>query len=953
MNAINSTRDSQNIDKPGSKKKAPKLDFVTAKVRILARFPTAKVLLERTKLLSGAKPSGPDGYMIRCPIHGTDDTPSCSVSYDPVGERVGFYCFGCKRHGNAVDLIAWLNGVDPSSSDGFRKALELSSLVAGVDLASCTKGPGRPSKTISAEQRDQLLTVWGRALPVDSVPEGRTEPVWYRESQEYLARRGLDRGRLVKMVMTGGSGQIFGLPLPLVGILSQDESGQVGSKPLQVLSRSDGTWGVTGHTVVVPMFKPGGAISSLVGRSVGGIDPKSVTATGVSPDGAVFCNRIGLAFLMGRDRATETWGKLRAGKPELPEWPRVYISEGEIDFLTVAQHPEAEQAIVLGVKSGGWNAEVAGCIPTGSEVYVLTHSDESGCGYRDQICPSLAGRKIYVRHGGEYTAKKNPDENDLLLADRAEYSPSVGCVPYEVPKESGVEKGGEDSSLSVPDQILALVHEAEPPLIRDHATGDSYILLREGPDREAVQIESGGAKNWIQRRWQAKNPGRTVTRGAIDSVIQYLGAEASRAPRTMIYRRVGESCGRILIDLCDGSGEAIQIGTDGKWGITSQVSCVFSRPPSGGPLPRPVRVPDEDKAAVWGEFFDLVRVPMVQRPEVVGALLSYMLPTGPYPLLVLSGEKGSGKSGAARILRDVVDPSGLDLLIVPDDADDLISAAKAFHVMAFDNLSSVPGWLSDLLCVFSTGGARIKRKLYTNSDPAANGFQRPVILTGIPDLATRGDLADRSICIHLDRIPSGFRRTEAQVMSRWASLHPRILGILCDGIGQLLKNGPADLANPPRMADFYCRAEGGIEAAGWPSTSVTGSYRATLAEKQRATLEASPLPRGLEAILDPSMVGPGENPLDPPAPPEWSGSMADLLARIRLAVDREDLAQLPKNAKQLEHALRRIRSELEVIGIRIEKGPLVSGIQRWKMGRVEPFDPMASLVFVPRLERNP
>jgi hypothetical protein len=50
--------------------------------------------------------------------------------------------------------------------------------------------------------------------------------------------------------------------------------------------------------------------------------------------------------------------------------------------------------------------------------------------------------------------------------------------------------------------------------------------------------------------------------------------------------------------------------------------------------------------------------------------------------------------------------------------------------------------------------------------------RRPVLLTGINDLATRGDLADRTIVVRLEKIPEAGRRTDADVREAFATAHP-------------------------------------------------------------------------------------------------------------------------------------------------------------------------------------
>jgi hypothetical protein len=84
---------------------------------------------------------------------------------------------------------------------------------------------------------------------------------------------------------------------------------------------------------------------------------------------------------------------------------------------------------------------------------------------------------------------------------------------------------------------------------------------------------------------------------------------------------------------------------------------------------------------------------------VVAWLLSAMRDHGPYPVLMTIGEQGSAKSTLLEILRSLVDPNVAPLRSPPRDDRDLFIAASNAHVLAYDNLSGLPSWLSDGLAV--------------------------------------------------------------------------------------------------------------------------------------------------------------------------------------------------------------------------------------------------------------
>ena len=117
--------------------------------------------------------------------------------------------------------------------------------------------------------------------------------------------------------------------------------------------------------------------------------------------------------------------------------------------------------------------------------------------------------------------------------------------------------------------------------------------------------------------------------------------------------------------------------------------------------------------------------------------------------LILNGVQGSSKSTTARLLRTLIDPNSSPIRAAPRQERDLMVAGHNNRVLAFDNLSSIPYWLSDALCRIATGGGISVRELYSDKDESLIQIKRPLILNGIPELATQPDLCDRAIVIDL------------------------------------------------------------------------------------------------------------------------------------------------------------------------------------------------------------
>src|SRR5262249_7157410 len=71
-------------------------------------------------------------------------------------------------------------------------------------------------------------------------------------------------------------------------------------------------------------------------------------------------------------------------------------------------------------------------------------------------------------------------------------------------------------------------------------------------------------------------------------------------------------------------------------------------------------------------------------------LLAALQRGGPYPVLVIAGEQGSAKTVLTKILRALIDPNAAPTRALPREERDLMIAANNGHILAFDNLSSLP-----------------------------------------------------------------------------------------------------------------------------------------------------------------------------------------------------------------------------------------------------------------------
>jgi hypothetical protein len=92
----------------------------------------------------------------------------------------------------------------------------------------------------------------------------------------------------------------------------------------------------------------------------------------------------------------------------------------------------------------------------------------------------------------------------------------------------------------------------------------------------------------------------------------------------------------------------------------------------------------------------------------------------------------SAKTVLSKLLKALIDPNAAPVRALSREERELIIAANNGYLLAFDNLSALPVWLSDALCRLATGGSFAVRQLYTDDEEMLFEAARPILLNGEP-----------------------------------------------------------------------------------------------------------------------------------------------------------------------------------------------------------------------------
>lgn len=515
----------------------------------------------------------------------------------------------------------------------------------------------------------------------------------------------------------------------------------------------------------------------------------------------------------------------------------------------------------------------------------------------------LDGRPI---HGDECNVHKAADRTDFRRAlieknrdlDAEEIDEQLLRLSAEHRKREE-----EDAAAPKKSQATTLVEIAAAGELWHTAADDAYATVKVGEHLENWPVRSKGFRRWLSRQYYLME-GRAAGAQAVQDAMNVVeGAAVFQGAERPVYTRVGEHEGAIYLDLGGADWQAVEI-TPAGWRVVVNPPVRFRRAKAMMPLPVPIAGGSLD------ELRGLVNVGDEDWPLVAGWQLAAVRSRGPYPVLCLSGEQGSAKSTTARVLRSLIDPNGALLRAEPRDPRDLMIAGSNAWVVALDNLSHVPAWLSDALCRMSTGGGFSTRQLYEDAEEMIFDAMRPVILTGIEELATRGDLLDRSLLVNLPNIPDERRRQEADFWEEFAQRQPRILGALLTAVSAALRNLPSTrLDRLPRMADFATWATAGEGALGLSTGAFMAAYAGNREEANELAIETSPVGK---AIMD--LMGSTDS---------FNGTATELLCELNKRVDENTRKAKvwPKTANVLGGIVKRLAPNLRAAGISVVHTP--------------------------------
>lgn len=440
----------------------------------------------------------------------------------------------------------------------------------------------------------------------------------------------------------------------------------------------------------------------------------------------------------------------------------------------------------------------------------------------------------------------------------------------------------------------------EGTLFRDQYDRANYVPGGSACARPIV-VQEGAFADWLSAYVYSAFQ-TTLKKNIAGEVTSTLVGLSQQCDTRSVFVRTTRAGGTVYIDMATPAGSVIAVNADG-WHLTtlSEVPVLFRRAPGMKPLPTPS---DE------GSFDILERWWNPEDPQGVAFIVIYLAyclaGIKNFPILVLQGAAGSGKTEAACLMRDLVDPNEVPTLAGFGNPRDNIITFLNSRLVVMDNARRFKAQESDRACRLTTGDGMRVRALYTNADEQLFRVCAPLIITSIHSPLAFDDMADRTFTLHFNRIPGDKRQTHGALRRQFEQHAPQLLGGLLDVVKGALSRQQQAPDALPRMADF-----GTFGHAAAPEVNLSTDDFADLLQRLRGNGED-----GEDEDNAPVFITVLQRFMGEAAEP-WQGRATDLLGELNNAASNVErgASDWPQTPSQLGRKLRDFASTLESHGL--------------------------------------
>jgi len=453
-------------------------------------------------------------------------------------------------------------------------------------------------------------------------------------------------------------------------------------------------------------------------------------------------------------------------------------------------------------------------------------------------------------------------------------------------------------------QTQILLKLTEPMEAFKSKEGRTFISYEVNGHIENCSINSKQFNNYLYLLYFEQEK-TTPNAQSVSASISILNAQALKYGKTYkIFNRIAFNNGAVYIDIGDDTWRAVKITKYGRE-IVKKPNVKFVRNAQSKQIP----IAKKTNKDVFNELRILLGISCEKTWTLyIASMFGVFNPNGPYPVLVILGNHGSGKSTASKVLKFITDPANPLLRSLPSNTRDLMIAAFNSWFLCFDNLSRLKGFMSDALCRLTSGEGFSTRELYSDADEFVMDLARFVLLNGISEFVERPDLLDRATVIFLAKISDTSRKSEHEIWKEVERLRPYLLAKLFDAVSEALRNLPnVKIDKAPRLYDFCKWVIAAEKKLGFEKGKFLQVYMDNRNDAQFLALENSIVASTICDFMKKRN--------------SWNGTATKLLEVLQIF--NEDLKrsyEWPRTANSLSAQIKRLLEPLKLAFISIEIG---------------------------------
>jgi hypothetical protein len=240
-----------------------------------------------------------------------------------------------------------------------------------------------------------------------------------------------------------------------------------------------------------------------------------------------------------------------------------------------------------------------------------------------------------------------------------------------------------DCTLAELTQKQALLKIASDFELFHNGENKGFATISKSNHLETYAVRSAQFRSVLSSIYYASTKS-SIGKQSLQEALDTIEAKAiHEGTAHKVFFRIGEFNGNIYVDLGSADYSIVKITPEG-WQVCNEADVKFIRTNTMQALPMPIRGGDIN------DFRPFVNIACdADFRLLVAWILCAFRKDIPYPILIVQGEQGTGKTELCKFVRALIDPSSTSLRTMPRNERDLVVAASNNWVLAFDNLSGI------------------------------------------------------------------------------------------------------------------------------------------------------------------------------------------------------------------------------------------------------------------------